>query len=328
MESEVRATTLQPGFVTPGSTAMPDASKLDAEALTALANTDFDALTDTLRSMAAEEGAIERLKEITASLPTESSGTDNLRAALLEVTAALSLERDDKMEAALAIAEALGILARQPRRKDYPFLVVLGSLLFDLTLLHEADGQFKHAERSIEKALKVIQRLVRLKPSRYAPTQMIALEKATKIYRDRVAQTELLVRYQADTSESMRQFDEQASAEAARRLARSLEAEGSTLTRMGRHREAMQYFSRALKYLTKIETAFSLEQLRLSIKLGESMLHVGTMRDKGVHLLNTMLHKATRLGAAEEHRRIVDALYHSKSRTFDIIAVWHKIFPT
>ncbi len=57
------------------------------------------------------------------------------------------------------------------------------------------------------------------------------------------------------------------------------------------------------------------------------MLSVSAMREKGVHLLNTMLHKATKINALDEHRLIVDALYHAKSRSLDILSLWHKVFP-
>ena len=96
---------------------------------------------------------------------------------------------------------------------------------------------------------------------------------------------------------------------------------------MLRHREAIQYYTRALKYLTKLEDDFSLRQLNLSIALGESMLQIAAMRDKGVHLLNTMLHKATKINASEAHRRIVDSLVDAKSRSLDILGLWHKVFP-
>ena len=40
-----------------------------------------------------------------------------------------------------------------------------------------------------------------------------------------------------------------------------------------------------------------------------------------------MLHKATKINALDEHRLIVDALYHAKSRSLDILSLWHKVFP-
>ena len=115
--------------------------------------------------------------------------------------------------------------------------------------------------------------------------------------------------------------------DATSRLVESLYTEGRTLAQMGRHREAVQYLTRALKYLTKINPIFDLRQLTMSIDLGEALLNVPASRDKGIHLLNTMLHKATKINAGEEHRRIVDILLNAKSRRLDILGIWHKVFP-
>ena len=52
-----------------------------------------------------------------------------------------------------------------------------------------------------------------------------------------------------------------------------------------------------------------------------------TSRDKGIHLLNTMLHKAIKINAEDEHRRIVDILLNAKNQKLDILGFWHKIFP-
>ncbi len=40
-----------------------------------------------------------------------------------------------------------------------------------------------------------------------------------------------------------------------------------------------------------------------------------------------MLHKATKINATDEHRRIVDILYNAKSSSLDILGLWHKVFP-
>ena len=76
-----------------------------------------------------------------------------------------------------------------------------------------------------------------------------------------------------------------------------------------------------------MEPDFSMRQLRLSVDLGEALLQANATRDKGVHLLNTMLHKASRLNAVDEHSRITNILLNAKSRNLDILGLWHKIFP-
>lgn len=97
--------------------------------------------------------------------------------------------------------------------------------------------------------------------------------------------------------------------------------------KMSRQREAVQYFTRALRYLTRLEPDFSEKQLSLSVDLGEALLAQKTTREKGIHLLNTMLYKASKLSDDTEHRRIVDILFHARNSDRDIFAFWHKLFP-
>ena len=291
-----------------------------ADTLAALRDADFNTAYDYLRIYGAEmvthgetDKAIETLTSIAdtiAALPAPAEGhTLDLHAALMQILTAMHIELGDMDHAATAAAAALNLLAQQPKRKDTPYLQLLGCLLFE-----------------IEKSIKIFERLAKADPERYAPAHVMSLNGATSVYRNRVKQAELLAHYQAATSAYLQMVNAGVD-DATTRLVDSLADEGDTLARMGRHREALQYYSRALKYLTRLEPEFTLRQLKLSISLGESMLHVNAMRDKGVHLLNTMLHKATKINALEEHRRIVDSLYRAKSRSLDILSLWHKIFP-
>lgn len=311
-----------------------------AEQFEALAEAPFDVAYDLLRSMASEHAAhgesakaVEAFAALVDASPLvqgkvaeETQARMNVHAALMQLTTALHVEQGALDVAATSAAAALSYLSQYPKRKDEPFLQLLGCLLYDVACLHGERGEYKQAEREVEKSIKIFERLAKSEPGRYAPPHMMALNGATAVYRNRVKQAELLAHYQAATTAYMEMLNAGVE-DAAVRLSESLANEGDTLARMGKHREAMQYYSRALKYLTKVETSFTLTQLRLSISLGESMLAVAAMRDKGVHLLNTMLHKATKINALEEHRRIVDALYHAKSRSLDILSLWHKVFP-
>ena len=155
---------------------------------------------------------------------------------------------------------------------------------------------------------------------------MTALGTATSVYHNRVKQAELLAHYQAATTTYTRMVSA-GMTEATDRLAESLTNEGDTLARMGRHREAIQYYTRALKYLQRVEPDFTERQLRVSIALGESMLKVSAMKEKAIHLLNTMLHKALKINAPAQHQRISETLAKAKSPGLDILGLWHKIFP-
>lgn len=302
----------------------------------AIREVEFETAYDFLRLTAVEmveRGEIERaiagLKEIDA-LITRAGDDDSrlldIHAALMQILTALLIEKDDMDGAMVTAASTLTLLSQEAKRKDEPFLAILGALLYDIAFIHTQRKEYKQAERELAKTLKIFERLAKNNPERYATPHVMALNAATATYRNRVKQAELLVHYQVATSTYLQEVNSGVG-EATDRLVDSITAEGDTLAQMGRHREAMQYYTRALKYLTKIEPDFTLKQLRLSISLGEAMLRVGAMKEKGIHLLNTMLHKATKIGATDEHRRIVDILFNARSSSLDILGLWYKIFP-
>lgn len=250
----------------------------------------------------------------------------NIHAALMQILTSLYLQADMTDEALHAAAATLNLLVQDPRRKDEPFLAMLASLLFDIAQIHNLRDEHRQAERAIEKSIKLFERLAKNNPSRYGSAHILALNASTSIYKSAIKQTKTLAEHQAAATNYLRQFNE-GTVDAGLRLVESLAAEGTTLFKMSRAREAVQYFSRALKYLTKIDPEFSRMHLQLSIDLGEALLSVKTTREKGIHLLNTMLYKATKIGADDLHRRIVDILINAKNPSLDIFSFWHKLFP-
>lgn len=250
----------------------------------------------------------------------------DIMSATSHAIAALQYIEGRYSDALKSIAETLTALAATPRRKDDSYLAMLAATLYDLSLIHYATDRYRQAEREITKALKLFERLAKSSPERYAPAVMIALDASTAIYRSRVEQVNLLAHYHVATTTYI-EMARSGTGDAANRLIQSLGDEGRTLACMGRHREAVQFFTRALRYLSRMEPAFSLRQLSLSVDLGQSLLESSATRDKGIHLLNTMLHKSTRLGADDEHLRIVNILIEAKNPSLSILSLWHKIFP-
>lgn len=294
----------------------------------ALATTDFRTAYDFLRSAAALPGTEQMLTamdQIFAAAEPDGATAD-IHNALLRVITSLHVAAGDYDSAMASAARALGQLAQSPKRKDEPFLSVLASLLYDIALIHYARSEFRQAERDIEKSVKIFGRLVKNEPDHYEPARISAVNAATQITRSREKQIEMLAAFHETVSDSLRAAGA-AGDEALAALADSLAKEGETLVKMGRQREGIQYYSRALRYLTRIEPEFSPRQLELSVALGEALLLSSQTREKGIHLLNTMLHKATRLRLPDEHRRIVDILVNARERSLDILGIWHKLFP-
>lgn len=308
------------------------------EILAILEKEDFTTAYDLLRHTAREsvakgeaQRALTSLSELELCIAqhqdAESPSMLDLRSAVMQTITALTIEvQGPGKGAATAAAHTLQLLATQPKRKDEPFLEILATLLFDIAYIHSQNGEYKQAEREMEKSIKILERLAKSDPERYASTVVTALGAATTVYHNRVKQAELLVRYQEATSNYTRMVSE-GMTEATERLAESLAAEGDTLARMGRHREAMQYYTRTLKYLQRINPELDERQLRVSVSLAESMLRIDSMRDKAIHLLNTLLHKALKINSPAHHQRISELIASSKSRGLDILSLWHKVFP-
>lgn len=304
----------------------------------AIDNLPFNTVYDYLRTGArrmAEAGdtslaisTIESLDQMLTRAGDPDRRTLDIHTALMQVLAGLHASTGDTDAALSAAATALQLLAAEPRRKDEPFLSILASLLYDMALVHTARGEYPQAERSLDKASRLFARLAKINPDRYGPAHIVVLDAQAKVCRKASAQAEALRHCQEMTARYVSLAREGSMDNAVTHLADSLAEQGLTLARMGRHREAIQYLGRALRYLTRLQPDMDLRQLRLSTELGISLLLHKPTREKGIHLLNTMLHKATRLGADDLHRRIVNALADARTPSrIDILGVWHKIFP-
>ena len=295
-------------------------------------NTAYDFMRAAARRMVLEQGAEVAVEQITAfdaivqRMGEEQGHLLDIHAALMQILTAVHIYNGAIEDARRAAAATLNLLSMEARRKDEPFLLTLAALLYDLALVHNSRSEYKQAERDIEKSMHIFERLPRLNPDRYGPAHMMSVNAATQIYRSRERQTAALANAHEATAAYL--TDAAAGVEgAAMLLIDSLAQEGRTLAKMSRQREAVQYFTRALKYLAKLQPDFGLQHLELSIDLGEALLEVKATREKGVHLLNTMLHKATKLNADDQHRRIVEILYNAKHGSIDILSFWHKLFP-
>lgn len=235
---------LEPVFLPATTDIAPMRSRLKrnrniGETLKMLREAEFDAAYDMLRAISAEAvaaGEAERASSTLAGLDQVltgdeeaqtdgNSGGDEIHAAVLQILTALLIEEGKSEEAALTAARALNLLATDPKRKDAPFLQVLGALLYDIAYLHSERGEYKQAEREVEKAIKIFERLAKSKPDRYAPAHVMALNNATATYRNRVKQAEILAHYQAATSAYLHMLNAGVE-DAAGRLVESLTAEG------------------------------------------------------------------------------------------------------
>lgn len=302
----------------------------------AVAEMPFNAAYDFFRAAAyrlLQEGQTEQAIDyilnfdaIASRISDENRKLLDIHTALMQILTAIYIHADMMPQALNSAAATLNLLIQEPRRKDEPFLAMLAATLYDIALIHHSRDEHKQAERAIEKSLKLFERLARINSTRYGTPHLLSLNASTNIYRSRIRQTRTLAEHQAAASNYLRMIDEGIE-DAGMRFVESLAAEGRTLAKMNRQREAVQYFTRALKYLTRISPEFDRLHLELSIDLGEALLAAKSTREKGIHLLNTMLYKASKIAADDLHRRIVDILLAAKNPQLAIFSFWHKLFP-
>lgn len=247
------------------------------------------------------------------------------KAAPMQIAVAALIEAGDYDKALDTAADTLTILSQEARRKDEEFLLILGCLLHDLAFIHNMRKEYKAAERTLTKSIKIFERLAKLDTERYGSGHINTLNASTSVYRSRIKQVNLLAHYQVATTTYLNMVNSGIK-NAMDRLINSLQDEGLTLMQLGKYKDAIRYFSRAIKYLTKLQPDFSRRHMDLSVMLGEALLHNTATRQKGVHLLNTLLQKAIKNGDDNTAEKI-NGLLEKQSGRLDIIGMWHKIFP-
>lgn len=281
----MRPTSLESNFITVTDDSVGRLKSLfvnkgDAELRHKLKNSPFNVAYDVVRGRAAEliaEGDADRAimmgRHINELIQRSHATFDTtvLHAAVMQVLTAVFVATESYEAALSTAADTLTLLSQEPRRKDEPFLQVLGALLYDLSFLHIVRKEYKAAERTLEKSMRVFERLAKMNPDRYGSAHIMALNASTSVYRSRVKQVNLLAHFQVATSTYLEMVNSGIH-DAMDRLIESLANEGEMLMQLGKYRDAVQYYSRALKYLSKLSPEFSERHLKLSIKLSEALL--------------------------------------------------------
>ncbi len=327
----MKSTSLESGFINRG---LVDSSRLCGksvdDACRLLESMSFDEAYDTVSAymrQAIDAGKADgAIGFITAIASIDRSGDDIVvRAALMQVVAAALIELGDSDMALAGITDALRLLAGVQKRKDASFKSVLAALLYDLAFLHAARNEYRAAERMLDKAMTLYASLAENSPERYASAHVNVMNAATSIYRSRIRQVNMLAHYQVATSTYLANAATGAPA-AVNRLVDSLVKEADTLLKLDRSREAVRYLSRALKYLDKVDDSFTSRKLNVSVMLGDALSRNFSTRQKGVHLLRSLLQNVRKSGDEVQIARIEHLIDEKTFSLNDFLAGWHKLF--
>lgn len=281
----------------------------------------YDSLKQDIRTMSVDD-----FIDFTKSLTDSATASPFTKGVVCQLATSLLLAHNQPDTAIDYAADAVTFLAEEPRRKDEAFLEVLGSLLYDIALIHAERNEYKPAERSLNKSIKIFERLAVMAPERYSSAHAFAVKAVTSAFKSRIKQANLLAHYQVATS-LYAELAMDGASEATSMLVDSLALEGTTLQKMGKYRESLQYLAKALRFLTKMEPEFTSRHLRMSIDLGKSLINVRGSHSKGVHLLNTLLQKAVKLKAKAEIEEIKCLLDNDSMNKLNVLRLWYRFFP-
>lgn len=221
--------------------------------------------------------------------------------------------------------EVLRTLISTADHKNIEFLSLAAGTIYMLAFAHYKLGESKKAEKELYKAQKLYERLARKDNERFTPALMAAVEASTEVFKSKLKKMNVLAHYQVATE----LYQGKVSAgvtDAIGSLVDSITAEGDIHLKMGNYRDAVKFYTKALRYQKRISASLGMKELRISINLGRALLQLTNRRASGEQLLHSILPLAEKMGATNEIEEINSLLKNPNKSTFDITAFWKKLF--
>ena len=210
-------------------------------------------------------------------------------------------------------------------RGSIEYLSVAAATIYMLAIAHLKMGESKKAEKELEKAQKLYERLAKKDGDRFTPALMGAVEASTEVYKSKLKKMNVLAHYQVATE----LYQGKVSAgvtDAINSLVDSISAEGDIHLKMGNYRDAVKFYTKALRYQKRISASMGIKELRISINLGNALLQLNNRRAAGEQLLHSILPLAERIGSAADVEEINSLLTNADKGTFDIANIKKKLF--
>lgn len=220
-------------------------------------------------------------------------------------------------------AEALRLLLAIDDRRSIDFLALVAGVLHSLAFAHYKLGNNKRAEKELVKSQKILDRLAKRDNLRFAATLVQALAASTDIFRSKLKLMNLLAHYQvaADLYQ-----DKVASgvSTAVVSLVDALKKQGDLHLQMCNYRDAVKFYTKALRYAKKVNPTIDLQQLQISVNMAKALLNIINRHAAGHRLLESLEPIAAKLGAAAELAEIKSL--QSAPDGVDFISMLKKLF--
>lgn len=249
------------------------------------------------------------MNQIDIHISMKGFAKDSVEAEVLANVASTRLQtarllEDEKYLAALELSiAALQKLRDFPDHSNSEFSAALVALIFDLAEIHFLLKDYKRSEKELDTLFKVLDPLLTKDPERFGRLHILAMELSTRILRSRKKTIEMLARQQVSVDALTEKVNAGIS-NATDRLVDSLCNVARLLASSGDYREAMKFFSEAIRFSKKRSGRVNKKEIRMTIEMATVMINVKALRPRADRLLDAVLTHAISLGEAELQQEI------------------------
>ena len=250
------------------------------------------------------------MNQIDVHIRMEAFGKDSAEAEVLANVVATRLEISRLIEAEKYMEALERTISALQRLKDFSdhdneeFKALLVALIFDLAEIHYELKDFKRSEKELDALFKVLDPLVVKNPDRFGRLNILAMELSTRILRSKKKTIDMLARQQMNVDALTEKVNAGISS-ATDRLVDSLCNVGRLLASSGDYREAMKFFSEAIRISKKRTGKVNRKEIKMTVEMAEIMSRVKSMRPRAERLLDAVLPHAI---AQEENELEQDIL--------------------
>ncbi|MDE6741944.1 MAG: tetratricopeptide repeat protein [Muribaculaceae bacterium] len=250
------------------------------------------------------------MNQIDVHIRMEAFGKDSPEAEVLANVVATRLEISRLIEAEKYMEALERTISALQRLKDFPdhdneeFKAILVALIFDLAEIHYELKDFKRSEKELDVLFKVLDPLVAKNPDRFGRLHILAMELSTRILRSKKKTIDMLARQQMHV-DSLTEKVNAGISSATDRLVDSLCNVGRLLASSGDYREAMKFFSEAIRISKKRTGKVNKKEIKMTVEMAEIMIRVKSMRPRAERLLDAVLPHAIALGETELEQEIL-----------------------
>ena len=250
------------------------------------------------------------MNQIDVHIRMEAFGKDSQEAEVLANVVAARLEISRLIEAEKYMEALERTISALQRLKDFSdhdneeFKALLVALIFDLAEIHFELKDFKRSEKELEALFKVLDPLVAKNPDRFGRLHILAMELSTRILRSKKKTIDMLARQQLHV-DALTEKVNSGIISATERLVDSLCNVGRLLASSGDYREAMKFFSEAIRISKKRTGKVNRKEIKMTVEMAEIMIRVKSMRPRAERLLDAVLPHAISLAESELEQEIL-----------------------